>query len=64
MSITRKMYLGDGVYASWDYDYSLTLQTSNGVEVTNEIFLDLYVWEALLAYVKSCTDTVGGGADG
>lgn len=34
-----KTYLGDGVYLEFDSG-SMILTTSNGVEVTNEIFID------------------------
>ena len=32
-------YLGDGLYASWDGE-QLELYTSNGIEVTNRVYLN------------------------
>jgi len=41
MSEKKATYLGDGVYAEEDsYITQIRLYTSNGVKVTNEIFLE------------------------
>ena len=42
-------YLGDGVYASFD-GFQMWLETSNGIEITNSIALEPFVWQALLEY--------------
>lgn len=46
-----KDYLGDGVYVSIDNDMT-RLTTENGVETTNEIFLEPEVLRAFLNYLK------------
>ena len=48
---TAKTYVGDGVYAEID-PRGLVLTTDNGIEDTNTIVLEPYVWEAVLAYVR------------
>lgn len=35
----NKQYLGDGIYVSYD-GFIITLTTENGIDVTNEIFLE------------------------
>jgi hypothetical protein len=47
-----KQYLGDGVYANYDGEF-IILTTENGIEVTNEIFLDRAVFGALAKYAHS-----------
>jgi len=47
--IETKTYLGDGVYASCD-GYQIRLTTENGIETTNEIFLEPAVMDKLLEY--------------
>ena len=42
-------YLGDGVYATFD-GYQLWLHTSNGLEITNTLALELTVFQSLLDY--------------
>lgn len=46
--MTRKHYLGDGVYLDEDDSGWLVLTTENGIEATNTIYLDLDVAKALL----------------
>jgi hypothetical protein len=46
-----KEYIGDGVYVSIDNDMT-RLTTENGVESTNEIFLEPEVLRAFLNYIK------------
>ena len=46
----EKHYLGDGVYVDWDGDM-LVLTTGDGIRVTNTIFLEPEVIDALLAYL-------------
>lgn len=45
-----KAYLGDGVYVDHD-GYMLVLTTEDGIDVTNKIYLEPEVYEALLKYV-------------
>jgi hypothetical protein len=45
-----KDYIGDGVYVVWD-GFTIILTTENGIETTNEIFIEPAVWEALKDYV-------------
>ncbi len=51
---SRKVYLGDSVYADFKYG-SIILTTENGYpdDPRNKIVLELEVYQALLAYVKS-----------
>jgi hypothetical protein len=44
-------YLGDGVYTSYD-DFGIWLETSNGVTVTNAVYLEMPVLASLLEYIK------------
>ena len=44
-------YLGDGVYASHD-DCGVWLETSDGVSVTNAVYLEPPVLASLLEYIK------------
>jgi hypothetical protein len=46
-----KDYIGDGVYVSIENDMT-RLTTENGVETTNEIFLEPEVLRAFLNYLK------------
>jgi hypothetical protein len=46
-----KQYLGDGVYVTND-GYSLILTAENGIEVTNTVYLDPQVYDALRRYVE------------
>lgn len=45
-----KTYIGDGVYVRWSME-SIVLTTENGIEVTNEIYLEPEVWAELKAWV-------------
>lgn len=47
---TDKEYLGDGVYVCSEFG-SLVLTTEAGIGVTNTIYLEEEVYEALLRYV-------------
>ena len=46
-----KSYLGDGVYAD-EENGMLKLTTEDGIDVTNEIFLEGEVIEALFGYIS------------
>ena len=48
----KRQYLGDGVYVEWDGN-SFTLTTSDSINVTNEIILEIEVWLALIRFVES-----------
>jgi hypothetical protein len=48
----NKQYLGDGVYAEIDRDWYVKLTTENGIEVTNTIYLEREVLDALLHYLR------------
>jgi hypothetical protein len=48
----RKVYLGDGVYAEVR-EGVLVLTAENGISVTDEIHLEVEVWEMLKAYIES-----------
>ncbi len=43
----RKVYLGDGVYAEADEYGAIILTTENGLSVTNTIYMEPSVLEAL-----------------
>ena len=47
-----KSYLGDGVYVEWSME-SLVLTTENGIEVTNRIYLEPEVYQALVQFVTA-----------
>jgi hypothetical protein len=45
-------YLGDGAYAEMT-EIGLQIYTSDGIQVTNRVFLGSSEWKALLAFVAS-----------
>ena len=47
-----KKYLGDGVYAVEDDAGTIVLTTENGIDVTNTIYLDPDVINALQDYLE------------
>jgi len=47
----KKMYLGDGVYASYD-GYHIVLTTEDGISVQNRICLEPDVYNKLGSFVK------------
>lgn len=47
----QKVYLGDGVYVTFD-GWHIVLTTENGISITNTIFLEPKVIEALLVYMQ------------
>lgn len=50
----EKVYLGDGVYAQND-GFGIILTTEDGVRVTDEIYLEPSVYQALVNYVARCS---------
>jgi hypothetical protein len=46
-----KAYLGDGVYV-WTDGHHIILETSNGVRVTNEVYLDTNVVSELIKFME------------
>jgi hypothetical protein len=48
----RLEYLGDGLYATFD-GYQIRLFASNGLETTNEVFLEPHVFSAFMRYASS-----------
>lgn len=47
----RTVYLGDGLYASFD-GFQLRLYASDGISETNEVFLDSDTLASLLQFVE------------
>jgi hypothetical protein len=48
----KKEYLGDGVYAAYEEGSdSILLTTEDGINVTNEIYLEAHVISALNCFV-------------
>jgi len=50
----KKEYLGDGVYVEVEMKENVVLKltTSNGIEDTNTIILDVYVLSSLEVYIN------------
>lgn len=46
------VYLGDGLYAE-DQGYQVRLYATNGISVTEEVFLDREMLAALMKYVST-----------
>jgi hypothetical protein len=53
-------YLGDGAYVRWDQFGVLVLFTTDGVRITNQIFLEPEVLDALQAYLAQTSAAKGG----
>ncbi len=51
----HREYIGDGVYVTFD-SFHLVLTTENGIQITNEIFIEPQVWLNLTEYVKKQID--------
>ena len=48
-AVRSSTYLGDAVYMTQLDDLSgVWLFTTNGIEITNEIYFELQVWEAMI----------------
>lgn len=48
----NKQYIGDGVYAEFEDNYTIVLTTENGIQVTNRIVLEAEVLNNLNNYIK------------
>ena len=59
MNPARKIYLGDGVYATTDMR-GLVLTAENGLTVTDTIVLDEVVWEHLVRFVRALKEDEPG----
>lgn len=55
--VNTKEYLGDGVYANWD-GYHIVLTAEDGVSVSNTIYLESKVIEALEKYISGLRTAV------
>lgn len=54
MATNNKAYLGDAVYARFEYDSGyLVLTTEDGISATNTIMLEVEVLQNLLDYIKT-----------
>lgn len=50
-AVYEPKYLGDGLYALFD-GFQVELYASNGIEKTNQVYLEPSVLHAFLEYVK------------
>lgn len=57
MTENQEAYLGDGAYAEW-LGYTFVVYTSNGIERTNEVYLEPEHMEALIAFACAITDRI------
>jgi len=49
----KKEYLGDGVYAEYDYiDDQIKLTSENGIIALDTIYMDSFVQSKLMHYIK------------
>jgi len=58
MTIEKHTYLGDGLYASFDGN-QICLFASNGITVTNRVYLEPEVYAALVSYVARLREESG-----
>jgi hypothetical protein len=56
-------YLGDGVYVDLELGRGVVLTTSNGMETTNTIYLDVDVVRAFRAWLRRTVDHERGDAE-
>lgn len=53
----EKDYMGDGVYIEQeDLDGSIVLTTENGIDITNSIYIEPQVWDAIKRYMQRVED--------
>jgi hypothetical protein len=50
--LSLPVYLGDGLYAEYD-GWQIRIYASNGVRVTNEVYLEPSVLQSFLSYIKT-----------
>lgn len=60
MSIERKIYLGDGVYAELNSFGAIVLTTEDGVSVTNCIVLEVETFDAFIVWVERFSEEARG----
>ncbi len=53
IKMSKKIYLGDGVYANIDDDRQIELAASNGIYASNHIYLNEDNVPSLLEYLKN-----------
>ena len=53
MEKDKTEYIGNGVYAKFD-GFHVCIYTSDGIEMTNSMFLDEYTAEELVAFFIKC----------
>lgn len=63
MTKKLRVYLGDGVYASADDFGGIWLTTEDGISVTNQIYLEPFVYRALNEFVRQVNSTFEGGKE-
>ena len=56
-NVQHKLHIGDGVYVHFD-GYHVVLETSNGLETTNEIFLEPEVIVAFQQYLTKLAELI------
>lgn len=52
-----RVYLGDAVYASFD-GFHVVLETHDGIQTTNQIFLDPNVFQNLLTFKEKIVEAL------
>lgn len=55
----KDTYLGDGLYASFD-GFQIRLYATDGVSVSNEVFMEPSVYDALLRFVDGLKEKASG----
>lgn len=58
MGETKSTYLGDGAYVEWT-GYSFVVYTSNGIERTNEVYLEADAIAKLIEFAQSVVSAHG-----
>lgn len=53
-TVTHKEYLGDGVYAEFE-DGMIKVTTEDGISVTNTVYLERSVYDALIRFAEATT---------
>lgn len=58
-NVYDKIYLGDAVYVYYD-GFNFILETSDGLKVTNTIYLEPFVFEGLTKHVETVREKLAG----